>query len=146
MCIRDRRYAIRFLGTAYCSVWKYQILNLNTASSRLVITSKLISPIGDNDMTALSSKLTEIMSNSYDWTASDCIVRTFYLTGFGGSAAQASPGNNCANIEGEIWSATPQSSTVSYFMRYARVSNADYLYLHRDGITRGFGVRLFRDN
>ena len=140
------RYAIRFLGTAYCSVWKYQILNNNTTSSRLVITSRLISPIGDDDLAALSSKLTEIMGSSYDWTASDCIVRTFYLTGFGGSAAQASPGNNCANIEGEIWSATPQSSTVSYFMRYARVSNADYLYLHRDGITRGFGVRLFRDN
>ena len=142
------RYAIRFLGTEYCSVWKYQIVDCNTTSARLVISARLINPIGESETTALSNKMTEVMSGSYDWTASEtngCVVRTFYLTGFGGSSAQPSPGDNCPNQESEIWSATPASASSAYFMRYAQ-TNYDWLYLHMDGWTRGFPVRLFRDN
>lgn len=144
------RYAIRFLGTKYCSVWKYEIVDLNTTNGRLVISSKLIDPIGENDNTALSNKMSEIMNANYNWDADEadgCVVRTFYLTGFGSSTPQASPGDGCPHIQGDFWSSTKNTTYgTSYFMRYAKVDGVDYLYLHRDAITRGFSVRLFRDN
>ena len=143
------RYAIRFIGTQYCSVWRYQILDHNTTNARLVISAKPIDLIEESDLTALSDKLTEIMGGGYDWTENEvtgCVVRSFYLTGFGSSAQMVAPADGEPYRQGDFWTSTKYNSSRAYFMRYAQVSSVDWLYLHSDVFTRGFSVRLFRDN
>ena len=49
------RYAIRFLDTDYCSVWKYEYKN-----NMAIISSKLIDPISSSDSDALTAMMTTI--------------------------------------------------------------------------------------
>ena len=60
----DVRYAIRFLGTKYCSVWKY---DWTQKSSRiLIVTAKLIDQLEKNSST-LSAKLSEYENKGDTW-------------------------------------------------------------------------------
>lgn len=58
------RYAIRFLGTNFCSVWKYDWSNKN--SYTLIITAKLIDKLEKNDA-SLSTKLSEYANKGDTW-------------------------------------------------------------------------------
>ncbi len=89
------RYAIRFLGTPYCSVWKYQWV-----TNKLVITSKLIEPIAADNTSALSAKMAEITASGYNWTNLDEengeITRTFYAAGYRNNSNNG--GNGIADL------------------------------------------------
>ena len=76
-----KRYAIRYIGTDYCSVWCYEA---NTSSGILTIRSKIIDRIEESAADALRDMLTEAEGSSYDWTENnDVIVRHFYTNGNG---------------------------------------------------------------
>ena len=134
------RYAIRFLGTPYCSVWKYQFLDLNTTSGRLVVSARLIEPIADTDLTALAVKMTEITSSSYNWNAGydkGCVVRTFYACGYG-SEEQAT----FVNTHGLYWTTTEYNETQAFYMCYLNAN----LDTHALAKSEYRGLRLFLDN
>ena len=79
------RYAIRFLGTPYCSVWKYQF---DTSSHVFLITAKLIDFLAaDADAATLSSVLSTYTAKSASWWNSNdetegAIQRKFYAVGY----------------------------------------------------------------
>lgn len=141
------RYAIRFLGTDYCSVWKYEALNLGTTSGRLVISAKLIDMINTDENAKLTAMMTTIQNSDFDWSeneAEGAIQRTFYACGYTNQSNSASPGTypNSAYKRGLYWSASPSGSN-SYGMDYYENS----LNLITGGLrVNAFSVRLFRDN
>ena len=60
------RYAIRFLGTRYCSAWKYQ----NDPSNQLTtVSAKLITPISEDNTTLLHNTMTNLESE--DWSENE---------------------------------------------------------------------------
>ena len=136
----NARYAIRFLGTPYCSVWKYQFLDLNTTSGRLVVSARLIDPIADTDLTALAAKMTEITSNSYNWNAGydkGCVVRSFYACGYGSEEPAT-----FVNTHGLYWTTTECNETQAFYMCYL-IANLD---THALAKSEYRGLRLFLDN
>lgn len=146
------RYAIRFLGTDYCSVWKYHYVDYNTGTCRLVISSKLINKNDVETTSQMAAKITEITNGSYDWTEqAGCIVRNFYACGFCQNAQQNSPGQTRPNSEGNFWSTTKSSSNASnsIFMRVYTENTSGVgngTYVGPVGTSHGFSIRLFRDN
>ena len=157
------RYAIRFLNTNYCSVWRYQILDWNTANARLVISAKLIPSLSDDNTTAniaaltsyLDDIITQTENGTFDWTDNEgtyTISRTFYAAGYGrydgGLTGEGPASATSKNSWMGMYSSTATSATMAAYM-------AVRLYL--DGANTGVGlpshnyeygcvVRLFRDN
>lgn len=132
------RYAIRFIGTEFCSVWRYKQTGTpgaqNTTCRRMEISSRLIDPIFSSDLTALSSKITEIVSASESyWTDETwgAVKRTIYWGGY-------------ANGTGKTWEGT------NYNGHYVTASLI-YFNLACTGTTAeaadnfGMDVMLFRD-
>ena len=132
------RYAIRFLGTEFCSVWRYkttgtQGLKNTTSARRLEITSRLIDPISPSDLSALSSKMSEIESapESY-WTDASwgSVSRIIY---WGGITHDGTGRNYTDNTNGHYI-----STSFKYFnLVYAGMANCSLSY--------GYDVLLFRD-
>mgnify|MGYP006989031863 CR=1 FL=1 len=60
------RYAIRFIGTYYVSAWRYQIISDGT-KSRMVISSRLIDPIEESELSTMLSTIqsTDESSDSF---------------------------------------------------------------------------------
>lgn len=149
------RYAIRFLGTPYCSVWRYRLLNYNTENARLEISARLINEIESSATVALGNLMTEIMnkddssSPSYDahyWDEdvdNGIVQRVFYACGFNynTSAAVAAPGSNSGST-GWYWSTTSAGSELRYRMKITD----EYAVVGDNNIGHNFSVRLFRDN
>ena len=137
------RYAIRFLDTNYCSVWKYQF---DKSGKKLVITSKIIERLASTDTSKLSSKLSEIMSAGYNWTTLDAdegeISRTFYACGF-------MDGQYKQSASGSIWNGERVycwTSSVSGDYDIALKALDGYLSVDFHVYKDSFSVRLFRDN
>lgn len=142
------RYAIRFLGTDYCSVWKYQFVDYNTTTARLVISSRLIPPIQADDTDALSNKMAEITASDYEWSddiAFGAVQRTFYACGYHLNQEGHAPGAYEGNmVRGTYACSTPYSGDYIYFFNFSNVwlliqntANKNY---------QAWPVRLFRDN
>lgn len=141
------RYAIRFLGTPYCSVWKYQGLDMasNSSTGRNIISSRLIDKINPDETARLEAMMTTITAADYNWTENEnegAVQRVFYNCGWN-TAAQAAPGQSNGQWAFN-WSTTEKSdqTTHSYCMRFSE----SLLYTPADYKTHGFSVRLFRDN
>ena len=133
------RYAIRYLDTNYCSVWKYQY-----DTDKLVITAKLIDRIASTDVSTLSAKLDEIMSAGYDWTTLDDnigeISRTFYACARNMQQYQQSaPGNTNAGL-GYYWPAT-YDEIYGLSLSFSR----GRIYIGNELTNLAHSVRLFRD-
>ena len=149
------RYAIRFLGTPYCSVWRYRVVDYNTENARLEISARLINEIESSATVALGNLMTEIMnkddssSPSYDahyWDEdvdNGIVQRVFYACGFNynTSAAVAAPGLNSGST-GWYWSTTSAGSDLRYRMKIT----GEYAVVGDNNIGHNFSVRLFRDN
>lgn len=140
------RYAIRFLGTPYCSVWKYQGLDMasNSSTGRNIISSRLIDQINPDETARLEAMMTTITAADYDWTENEnegAVQRVFYNCGWN-TAAQAAPGQSNGQWAFN-WSTTEKSdkTTHSYCMRFSE----SLVYTPADYKTHGFSVRLFRD-
>lgn len=135
------RYAIRFLDTQYCSVWKYQF-----DTNKLVITAKIIERMSSSNTSALSAKLSEIMATSYNWTTLDAgqgeLSRTFYVCGYDLIYRQNASGSSANGKNGQSWSASFDGAKplyLSFRSGYLRTYPAD------SPTERGYSVRLFRD-
>ena len=88
------RYAIRYLGEIYCSVWRY---TYNNGGNFVQIRSKLIPVLSADDTDAnkavLSTFLQDIIDNHSDWrewadNGEDKIVRTFHTEGCMNNSAE----------------------------------------------------------
>ena len=86
----DVRYAIRFLGTDHCSVWKYQTKDngsfQGTNQYVLVVTAKIIDKLEKTDA-SLEAKLNEYIAKDDDWwdynnENAGAVQRKFYTLGF----------------------------------------------------------------
>ena len=144
------RYAIRFIGTEYCSVWKYQILDYNTTSSRLVISSRLITPIAASNVTALSDMMTTITQNTFDWSENEnigAIQREFYFVGFASSSEGNAPGT-ASGKRGLFWASLGSSTNSNWAWNMTIGNTTDYFCMRVDseGRSNGRPIRLFRDN
>lgn len=143
------RYAIRFLDTEHCSVWKYQYLDHNTTSARLVVSARLIDPINSSNTSAIADMMTTITANDYVWSEDEskgAIQREFYACGYGYGGAMAAPAIRYPNDHILFWSSTLYSG--NYIWR-AGCNGSPLLLLNSSYSavkTDGFSVRLFRDN
>jgi len=134
------RYALRFLGTPYCSVWKYEWSN-----SVLTITAKLISYLAaDTDDATLSSLLSTFIAKSDFWWNTNeedegAVQRKFYSVGLNTAGTATSPNSNANNV-GYYWSTKEAVSTSSDYLQ----SGSGRLYNIAAVKTYGLSVRLFR--
>ncbi len=136
----DTRYAIRFLGTNYCSVWRYRYGN-----NRVEIASVLISPIAEDATSSLSTKMTEIMASSFAWPTEDNDSKGAYYRYFPSLGYQeGGERQGSSNSDGFMCSATSTtSSTDSYGPRYGSYSFR--FSMSTASNNNGRPVRLFRD-
>ncbi len=155
-------YAIRYCGTNYCSVWKYELTG-DAYNNNLVltITSKLLgvslttaqanSSFGTNETKWESefANLTFTSSNSNIDNTYGAVQRTFYGAGDRINSSGASSDDDNNRGRGIYWTATEGSNIAN-----TTFNNANYLLFHNYSIATnhnggkawGFPVRLFRDN
>ncbi|WP_177172058.1 fimbrillin family protein [Prevotella sp. khp7] len=136
------RYAIRFLGTPYCSVWKYQWSN-----RILTITAKLIDYLDKSDAT-LGTKLAAYMNDASFWTSVNedegGMQRQFYSIGYrfnsdnGGTGVADRVENG---ISGYYWLATKASDEDARLFFF----NGGYVGISTNNMKWGFSIRLFRN-
>lgn len=139
------RYAIRFLGSNYCSIWKYQYLDDNTTSARLVISSRLIEPVSSSDN--LSAILNSYMAKEDAFWLDDesvgAVQRILYACGYNSGSQANCPGDLSPNILGIYWTSKNYSEAYAYSFQFQN-NNMSTFY---NGLkTSCRPVRLFRDN
>lgn len=142
------RYGIRFLGTRYCSVWRYRYQGTEGSNKRMEITSVLIDPIGETETSKLSAKMTQLTNGTFTWPTSDsdatgAYVRNFYITGYinGGEGTSGKTGKG---VDGFCHSTTnaPGDATSSTGPRFD-TSNSGAMSTALKG--NGRPIILFRD-
>ena len=133
-------YAIRFIGTDYCSVWKYELTGSGDGSSsgyRLEVSSALIDYCKDATeantwYTNNSGSLSTLFNGSLGST------NKFYARGYAtGTSASAT---NVAGADGCYWSSSSSGSNGWHLD-----SSSAYTSVRTDTQSYGFSVRLFRD-
>lgn len=145
------RYGIRFLGTKYCSVWRYRNIGSSASANRaLEITAVLIDPIAETATSQLSTKMTQLTNGTFTWPTSDnyttgAFVRVFYVAGFahGQEGISTSVGTGIGT-DGFMPSTTTSTieTTSSVGPRYGSSYNSCINYA---SMTNGRPIRLFRD-
>lgn len=146
-------YAVRFLGTPYCSIWKYAKSGgfTNSDYGRITITSKMLSEIVTKDnvatkygtAVACAAEFDGLTFDHGDDIANAASQRVYYMHGlrYGSSGTVANQlwGNN-----GPHWSATHVDASHTWNLHlgdgYANVYNAS------ETNTAGMNVRMFRDS
>lgn len=146
------RYAIRFIGTDYCSVWKYDM----TDSRYLKINSKLIDKVEKTELTRLSEIMNEISDNdgdgiAYDWAEDEengSIERIFWCCGDTYAATDGGAMTHNIDANGWYWTATTGNSIGNTILCDLCVGQSNHVYVHTSSsysYNHGFTVRLFRD-
>ena len=147
-------YAIRFIGTPYCSAWHYKWVG--SPCNGLLIESYLLS--GVTTLNEAKTKMAEagFISTTFTGTANAGTANqtptssTLTTNGFcqrflpacgckGGSSGVA---DSDQGIYGHYWSSTADGSN-GFFWRF---NSTGYLYELSDSQSYGFSVRLFRDH
>ncbi len=132
------RYAIRFLGTPYCSVWRYKYYNLGTTSSHLQISSKLIDQVGVGETAKLSAIMTEISSTSDAYWVEDesrgIMQRDIYACGY----------NDGSRDRAHYWSATAYDASNAWRLCWFSNDN-DVVVNTYSSSTILFSIRPFHD-
>lgn len=144
------RYAIRFIGTNYCSAWRYEYLDWNTTNARIVVSSRLIDRIELEDAETLASEMkkmssTEVVEYWSDANLTDNVggvKRVFYACGYGSTSGMAAPGTD-SNMRCCYWTATAVNASTAYHLEIDQ--SAYSIYWDTYGVNGGFSVRLFRD-
>lgn len=137
------RYALRYLGTRYCSAWKYEF---NTSTKVLTVTARLIDYLDKNDAT-LGTKLSTYMNNASFWTSLNeeegAMKRQFYAVGNRNNGG--SGGTGAADTElgtsGFYWSTTETSNDNARFLYFF----SEYLNVGNTTKKTGSTIRLFRN-
>ena len=135
------RYALRYLGTPYCSAWKYEL-----SGSVLTVTAKLIDYLDKNDA-SLGTKFAAYMNDASFWTTLNedegALKRQFYAVGYRNNSSNGGTGTADYDIGtyGHYWTATETS-----------FESARQLYFHSGGLhvhimdkKWGCSIRLFRN-
>ena len=146
-------HAIRFLGTDYCSAWKYELLGGFTESNHgyLRISATLIEEVANS-----SSAAATWYSNNFNkvtWGDNEnvgAVQRIFYSLGWrrfddAPTGPSSGSGIHSRGYNGEYWSTTlVDGDVVSWHMDFRSGST----YIRGDGGSKenGIAVRLFRDN
>ena len=145
----NERYAIRFLGTDYCSVWRYKLYNMGSGNTtaRLVISSRLIEPIEDTNTLALAAMMNTITDSEYDWTEDEskgAVERVLYACGANNGSSSALPGSHYSGTIGLYWCSTDVDNTYVWNLYFA----VNYLWIYSTTQYKSYArtVRLFRDN
>lgn len=143
------RYAIRFIGTPYCSVWKYQILDResNSATARAVVSSRLIDQINEDETARLEAMMTTITAPGYDWTENEnegAVQRVFYLSGWYTGSNAAAPGDNQNGLSGHFWTCTNWNASKSWSVHFVDIDINGQSVNDGDN-SSARPVRLFRD-
>ena len=135
-------HAIRFLGTDYCSAWKWV-----WSGSTLTISATLIGSVANSE-SAASSWYSSNWS-SVTWGNNDskgAVQRSFYARGYAGSSilssGTASSASDAAASYGYYWSATENISSNAWFLYFV----SGHAFVSPKNKSYGFSVRLFRDN
>ena len=132
-------HGLRFLGTPYCSAWKY-VWTGNT----LKIYATMIDPIVDSKYNAQSWYEQHWPSLYFGNDASKgAVLRYFYARG-GISSGSGSTANTGANTYGRYWSSTELDNTTGH--RFSFANTITYVDSSSGDKTCGFSVRLFLDN
>ncbi len=138
-------YAIRFLDTDYCSVWRYKWYDSGTTTARLEISAKLIPKISSSETTLLASLLNSLSSETEDyWTENEdrgAVQRSFYCCGCNTSGSGSAPGSAYSKSCGYHWSTTLGGSA-PYHLHFNFNAINMFMYQYYEY----FAVRLFRDN
>ncbi|SEV87298.1 Fimbrillin-like [Prevotella sp. khp7] len=135
------RYALRYLGTPYCSAWKYAL-----SGSVLTVTAKLIDYLDKNDA-SLGTRLTSYMNDASFWTTLNeeegAMKRQFYAVGYRNNSSNGGTGTADGNLgtTGRYWSATETSFDNAFLLNF----NTDYLFVYNYGKKWGYPIRLFRN-
>ena len=141
------RYAIRFLGTQYCSVWRYRYFR-TSLPYYVEICSRLIEKIEPTETTKLSMKLLEIQDQSYSWDENQsigAIRRVFYSCGYDAQNTIGYSTTRYANERGHYWSTTESDANGAW--RLLWFTDASYVVMNiYPNKSLCFSVRLFRDN
>ena len=133
------RYAIRYIGTEYCSVWKYELTGTNGTdnSYRLEVSSALIDYCKDaTEAASWYSANSGTLSSLFSGTLGS--TNKFFARGYAnGTAASAAGG---PGVLGDYWSSSPDGSNgwhLGFGSGLATVNSVIQTY--------GYSVRLFRD-
>ena len=125
-------HAIRFLGTPYCSAWKYV---LDTSNYRFVISATLIDQVANSASAAATWYSANFASVTFDDNATlGRCQRTFWLGGH--AYGDKSSASSWLNQYGYWWCATQDY--------YANIDTRWNLRSDNSGYS--FQVRMFRDN
>lgn len=132
-------HALRFLGTPYCSAWKY-VWTGNT----FIIYATMIDPIYDNEYNA------KVWYDKY-WpsvyfgndASKGAVKRNFYARGSINNAS-GSTATTGANSNGRYWSTTEYNNTTGN--RFSFASGITYVDTSNGDKAHGFCVRMFLDN
>ena len=141
----NEMHAIRYLGTPYCSAWKYV---WNPSTHITTIYSTLIENVGPDEASASSFYDNNFGSIVFDEDESKLAVkRNFYAIGYNHPTEGTTP-NSQRNVHVHFWSATYETGTYEYYGKnyYIRMSLGwafGSVYGHPETC---FAVRLFRDN
>ena len=135
-------HAIRFLGTDYCSAWKWE-----WSGSTLTISATLIGSVANSESAA--SAWYSSNWSSLTWGNNDskgAVQRSFYARGYANSSnlssGTASSASDNAGSSGGYWSATESNGSSAWILYfYSGIAG-----VYGDSKSYGFSVRLFRDN
>lgn len=140
-------HAIRFIGTPYCSAWKYITMGGWTDSNYgyLVVSATMIEPVAD-DGTGLAAKLWYNRNwNSITFgnnVEKGAVQRTFYARGYHSSASGAAA-NSDQGIHGYYWTSKEDTSPKVW---RTLIGNGHAIVGITNYNTFAFSVRLFLDN
>lgn len=131
-------HAIRFLGTDYCSAWKWI-----TQSNQLTIYATLIEKVANNSASASAWYTNNWNSVTFGNVESEfAVMRTLYPRGYNSSGSNASS-NSSLGINGYYSSATESGNDYCWHLGFANSS----VYLQSGWYkNHARAIRLFRDN
>ena len=145
--------AIRFLGTDYCSVWKYELLGGFTSTSHgyMRVSATLIERV-ENSSAAASTWYTNNINN-VTWGDNEtvgAVQRYFYTLGWrnkadGATGLPSGTGANARGTAGQYWSTTlVDDESCAWHLHIG--SGTTYVRGNGGSKENGIVARLFRDN
>jgi hypothetical protein len=142
--------AIRFLGTEYCSAWKYELLGSFSQSSRgyLRVSATLIDKVSNTSSAASTWYANNWNSVFFGNDESKYAVqRIFYALGYCDKGSGPTTGyitSGFTDYRGWYWAATEANDGSGYILHLLSGSGSTIHY--GGGKNHGFNVRLFLDN
>lgn len=133
-------HAIRFLGTEFCSAWKY----IKTGNS-MIICATLIDKVENSSSAASTWYANNFSSVTFgDNESIGAVQRTIYARGDRSGSGDAA--TNWANRYGYYWSATEVNSSDAYGLHINPYDAGGGTFVRDYTKSMGGSVRLFRDN